>query len=1164
MQAIFRAIREYGPYGQLVNMLHGGRRIGSLGLPRSARLPMVAALHEDLGTPILLLTDRADHALALWEELEVWTRARRHLLAEPNPLFYERAAWSGTARRDRLQAIVALLADRLPQLGEPVAPALVVSSARALMTRTMPPETFLGACRAFTVGMTLQPEAARRELMAAGYARVNVVFEEGQLANRGGILDLWSPAQALPVRLEFFGDEIDTIRTFDPASQRTLDALPSVTVTPAREFLSPASANTAGAEGEAPEASEFDIPMIHSSSAGILDYLSSNALVVVDDQAGVESMMAELEDQAVQLRKASIEDGLLSSDFPLPYVTWSELSDQMQSLRGLNLGQASSESPDAEVESLQFAAGFRHDERFGGRLRPLTEYLRQLTQQAEKVIVVSRQRARLEELWREGGSLEDASLPLAGRPAPVFYEASLREGFVLDKTHLITDSEVFGWERPASRARQRLATETPESVYADLRPDDLVVHIDHGIGRYQGLVQRKLDGNDREYLALEYDGGGQLFVPVHQADRLTRYVSSEGAEPALDRLGGVEWHEKKGRAKGAVLKVAQDMLELHARREVARGHAFAADAAWQAELEDSFPYVETDDQIRALNEIKKDMESARPMDRLLCGDVGYGKTELALRAAFKAVMGGKQVAVLVPTTVLAQQHYETFLERLAAFPVKVEMLSRFRSPREQGEILIGLGQGEIDIVIGTHRLLSVDVQFKDLGLVIIDEEQRFGVSHKEHLKRLRTEVDVLTLTATPIPRTLYMALTGVRDISNLNTPPEERLPIITHVGPYSPKLARQAILRELERGGQVFFVHNRVNTIDAMRVHLSQLVPEARLDVGHGQMPEHQLEDVMHRFNRGHTDILLSTTIIESGLDIPNANTLIVDRADTFGLAQLYQLRGRVGRGASRAYAYFFRHRRLMPTVDAQQRLDVIAENTELGSGYSIAMRDLEIRGAGELLGSQQHGHIQAVGFHLYTRLLADAVRQLRRGQVVTEAGKAAAQRLEGPIWSELSRPISMPVTVDLPLAVGIPSEYIADTDLRLRLYRRIADLRDEAEVDALAGEFTDRFGPLPDMLLHLLYQIRVKLRAELAGLSSVAWEGGQIVLRYPGSGNGRKTARMQDLGTGIRGGRGAYWCSFGRDADWMSRLLATLAALPTSNPPFPRPWGAGDGIMRP
>ncbi|MDP2975509.1 MAG: helicase-related protein, partial [Anaerolineales bacterium] len=496
-------------------------------------------------------------------------------------------------------------------------------------------------------------------------------------------------------------------------------------------------------------------------------------------------------------------------------------------------------------------------------------------------------------------------------------------------------------------------------------------------------------------------------------------------------------------------------------------------------------------------------------------------------------------AVLVPTTVLAQQHYDTFRQRLSAFPVTVEMLSRFRTPREQNQILYGLAQGAVDIVIGTHRLISADVQFKDLGLVIIDEEQRFGVTHKERLKKLRTEVDVLTLTATPIPRTLYMALTGVRDISNLNTPPEERLPIITHVGPYSPKLVRQASLRELERGGQVFFVHNRVQTIDAMRMHLQKLVPEARIAIAHGQMPENELASVMRRFTAGDVDILLSTSIIESGLDIPNANTLIVDRGDAFGLTQLYQLRGRVGRGAVRAYAYFFRHRKLRPTPEGQERLEVIAENTQLGSGYSIAMRDLEMRGAGELLGTRQSGHIAAVGFHLYTRLLAAAVKQIR-----------SVGRFEGlqvdlqPSNLETFQPMGLPVNVDLPLAAGIPEEYVSDQNLRLRLYRRLADLSDEAALEALAAEFADRFGPLPEMATNLFYQMRIKMRAEKAGLVSVSMESGQLLLRYPAPLEGVEAKRLPDLGPGIRGGKNAYWCMFGKDVDWQERLLNVLEQL--------------------
>ena len=1132
MQIILNKIRTLSQYQQLLKDLLSQKEIPGLGLPRAARLPLLAVLHQDFAAPILLVTDRADHALSLFDELGFWVKSPRYHFAEPNPLFYEQAAWGVTTRRDRLQTLTALAAYHLPFAQRPDVPPIFVTSARSLMTRTVPRRDFLKACKKLSVNQTAQPDALIRQWAEIGFQRANTVLEPGQFSRRGGILDIWAPAEKLPVRLDFFGDEIETIRKFDPASQRTVENLASILITPAREFIASGEHHT--------ELSEFQIPLLHPQPASLLDYLPQKSLVLIDDLSVVESMAAEIEEQAVKLRQESIEEETLPPDFPLPYIPWSELFDSVQERAYLEMGHSTAVESEESENSL--SSSFGHDERFGGRLKQFVEYLTSIVGRGDELIIVSRQAKRLEELWL------DADTGDAESENPKFIEASLSEGFTLSQhttvIHLITDSEIFGWERPQPRRRQRPVAETPESVYADLQVDDYVVHIDHGVGRFAGLVQRELDNHVREFLAVEYEGGGQLYVPVHQADRLTRYIGAEGAVPSLDRLGGQDWHERKGRVKQAVIQVAQDMLDLYARRNVVKGYAFKPDTEWQKELEDSFPYVETEDQKRALMDIKRDMESTRPMDRLLCGDVGYGKTEVALRAAFKAVMDGKQVVILVPTTVLAQQHYETFLQRLAAFPVKVEMLSRFRTPREQTAILFGLVSGEIDIVIGTHRLISSDVQFKELGLVIIDEEQRFGVTHKEHLKKLRTEVDVLTLTATPIPRTLYMALTGVRDISNLNTPPEERLPIVTHVGPYSPKLVRQAILRELERGGQIFFVHNRVNTIDAMKVHLNQLVPEAQVDVGHGQMPEVQLADVMHRFNAGETDVLLSTTIIESGLDIPNANTLIVDRADTFGLAQLYQLRGRVGRGAARAYSYFFRHGKLSPTQEGQQRLEVIAENTQLGAGYSIAMRDLEIRGAGDLLGTRQHGHIQAVGFHLYTRLLADAVRQIRRIESNRQSDGSNGKEKIDIVLSGLTQPISMPVNVDLPLAVGIPASYIGDQDLRLRLYRRIADLRDETEIDALASEFNDRFGELPEMVQNLFYQMRVKLRAEKAGLSSINWESGQIVLRYPPTTEEKDGKRLADLGPGIRGGKSAYWCSFGKDEDWDQQLLEVLSRL--------------------
>jgi len=1167
METLLRQFDDLPQYKLLLKQIIDGVQIPGLGLPRAARLPLLAALHADLDQVVLLVTDRADHALSLFDELGFWAGdAPRFHFAEPNPLFYEQAAWGIATRRERLQTLTGLARYHLPFAEKPEKPPIIVASARSLMTRSLPRRDFLKACKRLSVGQMIQPELLLRSWVGIGYQRVDTVLEPGQFSHRGGLLDVWPPSEPHPARLDFFGDEIDTIRRFDPASQRTVKKLDSLLITPAREFLQPDLSDLSDYLDQSDQLSEFHIPLLHKTPATLLDYLPQKALVLIDDVSMVASVANEVEEQALKFRQESVTEGTLEADFPIPYLTWSELEDTIHARTWLELGHSTAqESPSplrspngvlspagtmregdrGEGEATDLAACFSHDERFGGRLKPFMDYLGGLVDKGEQVVVVSRQSPRLQELWKESREQEEEI-------SPAFVEASLSEGFVLRdgysliSTHLITDSEIFGWERPQPRLRQRQVAEAPESLYADLLEGDYVVHIDHGIGRFNGLVQRQLEGHEREFLAVEYQGGGILYVPVHQADRLTRYVGPDGGSPALDSLGGLGWHESKSRVKEAVQKVAEELLDLYAHRHVIQGYTFSGDTAWQKELEDSFPYVETEDQARSITDIKQDMERARPMDRLLCGDVGYGKTEVAVRAAFKAVMDGKQVAMLVPTTVLAQQHYETFCQRLAAFPVKVEMLSRFRTPREQTEILFGLAFGEVDIVIGTHRLISSDVQFKDLGLVIIDEEQRFGVTHKEHLKKLRTEVDVLTLTATPIPRTLYMALTGVRDISNLNTPPEERLPIITHVGPYSTKLVRQAILRELERGGQVFFVHNRVYTIEAMYAHLENLVPEARIGIGHGQMPEQQLASVMRQFTTGEIDILLSTSIIESGLDIPNANTLIVDRADTFGLAQLYQLRGRVGRGAMRAYAYFFRHRKLPPTIDGQQRLEVIAENTQLGAGYSIAMRDLEIRGAGDLLGTRQHGYIAAVGFHLYTRLLADSVRRIR-------AVAGAHLPASATSFEALNLPLAMPINVDLPIEVGIPADYIPDQDLRLRLYRRIADLRDESEIDALSAEFNDRFGELPETVRNLLYQMRIKLRAEEIGLASISTENGQILLRYPPTPEGESAPRLRDLGPAVRGGKNAYWLTFGRELDWPERLLDMLEQISALQPSMRR-----------
>ncbi len=1127
LEPILSILQSQTPFQEILQALADGRPLANLALPRSVRLPVVAALHSALDVPMVILSGRADFALTLNDELALWLpNAPRYFFPEPNPLFYENAPWGVATRRDRLVALTALAALQIPGAASPSAGAhspVIVVPARAAMTRTLPRRDFIKATRPLKVGQIAQPDELIRNWVSLGYEVDHIVIAPGQFARRGGILDIWPPANALPTRIEFFGDEIDTLRNFDPASQRTTAAIERLLITPAREYI--AAREPASSADSQPSLSEFHIPLLHTTPAGLLDYLPRNALVLIEHRDAVRDTIQEVEEQAILLRKDAVEDGTLTGDFPLPYLTLDQVQDSLPEGRTLELGPVSA-NPEAAL-----AQKFAPNSRFGGQLRPVMEHLTRQSLEGNRLFLVSRQISRLEELWREQHPLQSQVLH-----PPQFLLGSIGDGWILEtdqgsQLHLLTDGEIFGWRRPQPRQRHRPVAEAPESAYADLQPGDWVVHVDHGVGQFVGLVRRTIDRVERDFLCIEYAEGDQLFVPVFQADRLTRYVGPDSRDPAPTRLGGTQWQAIKSKVKEAVQEMAEELLELYARRNVVQGHAFSGDTPWQQELEGSFAYIETDDQLRVLAEVKRDMESERPMDRLVCGDVGFGKTEIALRAAFKAVMGGKQVAVLVPTTVLAQQHYHTFRERLAAFPVEVEMLSRFRTPQQQREILHKLAEGGIDILIGTHRLISGDVLFEDLGLLVIDEEQRFGVTHKEALKKLRTEVDVLTMTATPIPRTLYMTLTGVRDISTINTPPEERLPIITHVGPYNPRMVRRAILREIERGGQIFFVHNRVQTIQGMRAHLEGLVPEARVGVAHGQMPETELSKRMDEFGEGDIDILLSTSIIESGLDIPNANTLIVDRADTFGLAQLYQLRGRVGRGAQRAYAYFFKHAKRKPTAEGAERLETLAENTQLGAGISIAMRDLEIRGAGDILGARQHGHVAAVGFHLYTRLLAEAVRRLReqRGQPLDK--------------NELAFSIHRPlVTVDLPLDTNIPADYVPDRVMRLGLYRRMADIAALDEVEMLAEEFADRFGPLPDAVANLLFQVRVKVLAAEAGLSSVVVESAQMVLKFS---EGAAVLEETALPPGVRLGKSAYWMRFEpQNESWQEGLLNLLDLL--------------------
>ncbi|MGD2253498.1 MAG: transcription-repair coupling factor, partial [Anaerolineales bacterium] len=1026
------------------------------------------------------------------------------------------------------------------------APTVVLASARAVMARTLSLHQFLTHSRWLQTGTTCNFIPLLELLVGSGYDPHSLVTEPGQFSRRGGILDLWPPAEPLPVRVEFFGDDIESMRAFDPGSQRSTQSLEHLRLTPAREgipWLYQDSWDEWLPAGEDPEdphharSPEFFLPWMNPAPTGVLDFLPEQAVVLVDDMMSFKETVGDLEEQAVALGKDQAENKRLPPDFPLPYLTIGDIEETLRERTALDLGLLS--GPSADTQTPDLADHFQPGPRFGGQLKPLMEHLSKQRLAHEAVVVVSRQAPRLAALWGQEAeptsAVDDLTTSVVAGDIH-FVHGALSEGWTLldeggTRLHLLTDAEIFGWARPRARRRARIKRLAPESTYADLRPGDWVVHIDYGVGRFEGLVERTLDQLPREFLMVAYAEGDQLFVPIHQADRISRYVGVGGLQPRASRLGTQEWIRTKRKAQDSVEEIARSLLELYARRLTVSGHAFPPDSDWQRELEASFPYGETEDQLRAVVAVKRDMEQPRPMDRLICGDAGYGKTEVALRASFKAVMGGKQVGMLVPTTVLAQQHFDTFRRRLAAFPVEVEMVSRFRSRKQNTEILKRLSRGEIDIVIGTHRLLQRDVHFKDLGLLIIDEEQRFGVTHKEYLKQMRTEVDVLTMTATPIPRTLYMALTGVRDISTINTPPEERLPSVTHVGPYDPRVIRRAILREMERGGQTFFVHNRVQTIGAMLRRLERLVPEASMAVAHGQMHEQQLAQSMEAFNKGECDVLVSTSIIESGLDIPNANTLIVDRADTFGLAQLYQLRGRVGRAATRAYAYFFRHPHRRASEDGLQRLEFLAEHSQLGAGYSIALRDLEMRGAGEILGTRQHGHIAAIGFHLYSRLLANSVRRLRR-----------QEGAEVPTLDRLPYPgDQLPVAIDLPMACSIPADYVPERDLRLQLYRRMAEMRTRQEIDSLITELADRFGPPPLEVSNLVYQLRIKVLALQAGVEAISYEKGQLLIQRPSS---EDTEPMLELGDDVRRSKRGYWLTLQEGSDWKSRLIEMLVAL--------------------
>jgi transcription-repair coupling factor (superfamily II helicase) len=1035
--------------GRLLRELSGRPDRHRVTLIEAAKPCFLAALHRGLKAPVLVIASSVDRAEELQDQVPHWCREGVSALAFPEPdcLPYEELVSDSSVLQQRLRVIHALAECRS---GSGPAP-LILSSATAVARKTMSSAGFSSASHTISLGERMSPIDLLKRWVEMGYEIETTVEVPGTASHRGGIVDVYSPSSAYPVRIEFFGDEVESLRTFDPQSQVSLASVPSATIIPAR-------------------------PVADALLGTLLEFLPEGAVVVLDDLTAIEAAVEELDREATELRQERVDQGDGAEETPRPYVLWAELEAKLGQGASLVLPRWSVDGADDLIWESFVAAPT-----YAGRLDDFLPDLREMMEDGHRIVITSLQVHRLSELLREDGIVVEPADGLDGVPAQgsvSLVQGSLSEGWRRGDTVVLTDTEIFGFAKQRRRVRRHPARR--RVFIPDLAVGDYAVHVDHGIGRFGGIFKKDTDGVEREYLMLRYADGGTLFVPMDQADRVTRHIGSGGDPPPISKLGTQEWARVKKRVKERAQDMAEELLSLYAAREVVPGMAYPPDTPWQQELEASFPYVETPDQAEALERVKEDMQRPKPMDRLVCGDVGYGKTEVALRAAFKAVMNGKQVAILVPTTVLAQQHFVTFSDRLRAFPVTVEMLSRFRSEKEQRTVIEGLSKGKVDICIGTHRLLQKDVAFKDLGLVIIDEEQRFGVSHKERLKQMRREVDVLTLSATPVPRTLHMALVGVRDMSTMETPPEERLPIKTFVGPHSEKVVREAILREMERSGQVFFVHNRVENISRIAHRLEELVPEAVIDMAHGQMSEDRLERAMLDFTQGRADVLVCSTIIQSGLDIPNVNTLIVNDADRLGLTQLYQLRGRVGRGSHRAYAYFLFPKGKQLTSVAERRLETILEATELGSGFHIAMKDLEIRGAGNVLGTEQSGHIAAVGFDLYCELLSEAVEELKaktRGEPV------------------LPRPsVSVP-SVDLPLDAYLPGDYVADDSLRLSLYQRLARLKTLEEVEEISKEFKDRFGEHPRVVKNLLYMMKIRALAAQAGVESVYAQNQQVVV---------------------------------------------------------------------
>jgi transcription-repair coupling factor (superfamily II helicase) len=1106
------------------------RAVRLTGLRGGARALVGAELVRAHGSrPTLFLTPSAKTADALLDDLHVTLGERdddRRTRAFPrhDTLPYDRFSPQPFVVAQRMDVLYRWLAtppDAGSQAGDDRAGPVAVAPWTALALRVPSRDSLRARSVHLEVGQMIDRDALVETLVTAGYARMPLVEEPGELAVRGGIVDLFPPQLPRPVRVELFGDEVESIREFDPASQRSQEKLGYAAAPPPRELLfdrssvlerSHAIRQLADQQGVPPRAvdefidallrggvppgAEALAPLLQRSQETVFDFLPADTLVVLDDPDAGRRRLEHYFEEAAANFAAARESGrpvaepgellLAPDEFEQRLERTHPVSLERLDVAGDGPGRAPADrhpvrTADHDPLRRALIASRTHER----ALTPLVEQLAQRMAERWRCVVTcpllsSAERLRL--LLQEYGI--EAHLATDPRPAASWAAtgrveirvAQLSEGFELplERLCVITEEEIFGRRERRLRRRKRWKEGTAVEGLGQLSPGDYLVHAEHGIGRYRGLVELILAGRANELLRIEYEGGDRLFLPVHRLNLVQRYGGADGVKPRLDRLGGETWDRAKRKVRKSLRDMASGLLAVHAARELTPGFAFSPRDSYFEEFEASFPFEETPDQLAAIDEVLEDMQHPKPADRLVCGDVGYGKTEVAVRAAFRAVMDGKQVAVLAPTTILCQQHERTFRERFEGYAVEIESLSRFRTPKQARNVLEGLASGRLDIVIATHRLLQKGVRFHDLGLLVVDEEQRFGVTHKERIKKMKKTVDVVTLTATPIPRTLQLAFSGLRELSVIDTPPVDRLAVRTQVARFDEELIREAILREVRRGGQVFFMHNRVRTIGALAEMLARLVPEVKVLVAHGQMPERELESRMLSFQRGDSDVLLCTAIIENGLDIPRANTILINRADTLGLAQLYQLRGRVGRSSHRAYAYL-----LLPgpreglSREAQRRLEAIQDLTELGSGFRLASMDLEIRGAGDLLGAEQSGNLKAVGYETYMEMLEETIEELR--------GKLHKVEIDPEIR--------------LPVVARLPEAYVPDVSQRLVLYKRLASARDDTEVDLIRDEILDRYGAMPSDAENLLRVIRTKILARKLGILAVETRKGELVL---------------------------------------------------------------------